>query len=292
MTSLSRSPKPPRPQARAGRVLREWRAMRALSQLDLALDAGVSTRHLSYIETGKAQPSHELVLRFAEVLGMPSRERNVLLVAAGYAPEIAQAAASESEQAGMRRAIDHILAQHEPYPAFLINRHWDVLIANSGAQRVGDFVMDGRPSAHGNIIRQVFDPDDMRAGTANWHELAGELIQHLHAAIAATPTDNVLKGLLDEALAYPDVPPQWRHRDVDAALSPLLTTVFRKHGRELRFLSTFTTFAFARNITLQDQHIECCFPMDDATSAFCRELRDRQVAAQSGMRAEAMLFGA
>lgn len=282
MNSPLRSPKPPKPHSHAGAVLREWRTLRRLSQLDLALNAGVSTRHLSYIETGKAQPSHELVLRFADVLGMPLRERNVLLGAAGYAAETAQPVSSDSEQAGLQRAIDYFLAQHEPYPAFLISRHWDVLAANRGAQRIGAYMMDGRPSAHGNILRQVFDPDDMRAVTANWDELAGELIQHVHAALAAAPGDRVLKGLLDEVLAYPGVPPQWRKRDIDASLSPLLTTVFRKNGRELRFLSAFTMFGFAKSISLQDQHIECCFPMDDATAEFCRELRDLDVGAVGG----------
>jgi transcriptional regulator with XRE-family HTH domain len=277
--SPPRTPKPSNPHVHAGALLREWRTVRRLSQLDLALSAGVSARHLSYVETGKAQPSREMVRRFAEVLGMPARERDALLVAAGHAPEAAETVLSGSEQANIQRAVDYFLAQHEPYPAFLVSRHWDVLMANRGAQRIGDFVMDGRPSAHRNIIRQVFDPADMRAATANWEELAGELIRHVHAAVAAMPSDPVPRALLEEALAYPGVPPQWRTRDPNATLSPLLTTVFRKHGRELRFFSTFTMFGFARNITLQDQHIECCFPMDDATAAFCHELRDREKAA-------------
>nr|WP_255745699.1 helix-turn-helix transcriptional regulator [Lysobacter sp. CFH 32150] len=261
-------------------MLREWRAARRWSQLDFALNAGVSARHLSYVETGKAQPSRNMLLRFADALDMPLQERNTLLTAAGFAPEYPEIALTALEHAGIRRAIDYILEQHEPYPAFVVDRHWNVQMANRGAERIGAFIMDGRPSAHRNIIHQVFDPDDMRAGVANWEELAGELIRHLHWAVAATPSDPVPRALLDEALAYPGVPPQWRTRDLDVPPSPLLTTVFRKNGRELRFFSTFTTFGFARDVNLEDQHIECCFPMDDVTAAFCRELRDASSAVQ------------
>lgn len=256
----------------AGALLREWRTARQFSQLDLALDAGVSMRHLSYVETGKARASRSLLLRFADVLGMPPHERNALLGAAGYVPEYPEIAFSILQNEGIRRAIDCMLAQHEPYPAFVVDRHWNVLMANRGAERIGAFVMDGRPSAHGNIIRQVFDPADMRAAVANWEELAGDLIRHLHAAVTAAPTDTVVRALLEEALAAPGVPERWRTRDLDTPPSPLLTTVFRKHGRDLRFFSTFTTFGFARDVHLESQHIECCFPMDEATAAFCREL--------------------
>jgi transcriptional regulator with XRE-family HTH domain len=260
--------------AHVGALLREWRAAKRLSQLDLSLNTGVSMRHLSYVETGKARPSRDMLLRFADALEMPLHERNTLLTAAGYVPEYPEIALTALESTGIRRAIDYILEQHEPYPAFLVDRHWDVLMANRGAQRIGAFVMGGRPSAHRNIIRQVFDPDDMRAAVANWEELARELIRHLHAAVAATPSDVVVRALLDEALSYPGVPSQWRTRDLDVPPSPLLTTVFRKDGRELHFLSTFTTFGFARDVNLERQHIECCFPIDEATAAFCRQLRD------------------
>lgn len=258
-----------------GVLLREWRGARRLSQLDLALDTGVSMRHLSFVETGKARASRGLLLRFAAALDMPPHERNTLLAAAGYAPEHPEVALTAPQDAGIRRAIDYLLTGHEPYPAFVVDRHWNVLMANRGAERMVAFVMDGRSSAHGNIIRQVFDPDDMRAAVANWEDLAGELVRQLHAALAASPTDAIVRGLLEEALAAPGAPSKWRTRDLDVPPSPLLTTVFRKHGRELSFLSTFTTFGFARDVHLESQHIECCFPMDEVTAGFCRELQER-----------------
>ena len=255
-----------------GALLREWRAARRLSQLDLALAADISTRHLSCVETGKAQASRETVARLADALDMPLRERNALLLAAGFAPTHPESALGTPDLAPVRRAIDFILAQQEPYPAFVLNRHWDILMANAAAARVNALVMGGRTSAHDNMIRQVFDPEDLRPAFANWDDVAGDLIRHLHDAIAAVPTDVRARALLDEALAYPGVPVRWRTRDLEAVPSPLLTTVMRGGGKELRFFSAITRFGTTRDITLQELHIECCFPADDATAALCREL--------------------
>jgi len=262
--------------APVGALLREWRAARRSSQLDLALSAGISARHLSCIETGKAQPGRDLLARLADALEMPLRERNALLLAAGYAPTFPESALGTPKLARIDQAIDAILAQQEPYPAFLINRHWDVLRANSAADRVNRFVLGGRSSAHSNILRQFFDPDDLRAAIANWEEVAGELIRHLHDRMAAASNDGVARALLDEMLSYPGVPARWRLRNLSAVPSPLLTTDLRHGDTTLRFFSTITTFAMPRDITLDELHIECCFPVDDDTAGFCRELARRE----------------
>lgn len=257
-----------------GALLREWRAARHLSQLDLALSAGISARHLSCIETGKARPGRELLDRLADALEMPLRERNALLLAADYAPRYPETGLDAPALARIDQAIDAILTQQSPYPAFLINRQWDILRANAAADRVNRFVLGGRDSAHRNILRQFFDPADLRAAIANWEEVAGELIRHLHDRVAAAPGDRAARALLDELLSYPDVPARWRLRDLSATPSPLLTTVLRRDGVELRFFSTITTFAMPRDITLDELHIECCFPVDEDTAAFCRRLAD------------------
>jgi len=255
-----------------GARLREWRIARHLSQLQLALAAETSTRHLSCIETGRSQPGRALLSRLADSLEMPLRERNVLLLDAGYAPQFPESALDAPALARIDQAIDAILAQQSPYPAFLINRRWDVLRANAAAGRVNGLMLGGRASAHDNIMRQFFDPADLRAAIANWEEVAGELIRHLHDQVAAAPGDAVARELLREMLAYPGVPARWRSRDLSAPPSPLLTTVLRRDGIELRFFSTITSFAMPRDITLDELHIECCFPMDDATAAHCRAL--------------------
>ncbi|MEH6418683.1 helix-turn-helix domain-containing protein [Pseudomonas sp. CGJS7] len=261
-----------------GALLREWRSARRLSQLDLALDAGVSARHLSYLETGKSHASREMIARLADALEMPLRERNALLVAAGFAPMYPETALATPELAQIRRAIEFVLKQQEPYPAFLLNRHWDVVMANQAAVRVNRFVMDGRPNRHSNMIRQIFDPEDLRPAVANWEEIAGELIRHLHNAVAAAPSDTVARNLLAEALAYPGVPAHWRRRQFDTAPSPLLPTILRHGDSELRFFSTITTFGTPRDITLDELHVECCFPMDEATAQLCRELAAQDAA--------------
>lgn len=265
-------PSSPVPPVHVGALLREWRAARRLSQLDLALGAGMSSRHLSCVETGKAQPSREAIARLADTLQMPLRARNALLMAAGYAPRYPETALARPELAQMRQAIECILGQQEPYPAMLLNRHWDVLMTNPASRRVNRHVMKGRSSPHRNMLRQMFDPDDLRSAIVNWEEVAGNLIHHLHSEVAGAPSDQVARALLDEVLAYPGVPARWRLRELDAAPLPLQTTVLRGDGRTLRFFSTITTFGTPRDVTLDELHIECCFPMDEETAQLCREL--------------------
>ena len=255
-------------------LLREWRGVRRLSQLDLALEAGVSARHLSCLETGKAQPSHEMVIRLADALGMPLRERNALLVAAGYAPRYRESTLATPEMSLVRRAIQCILRQQEPFPALVTNRHWDVVLTNRATMRLLALLRPEGP-LHTNVLRQIFDPRDMRPVIGNWEEVAGDAIRHLHAEVAATPSDAKARALLEEVLAYPDVPDRWRRREPGATPLPLMTTVFRKDALELRFFSTLTTFATPRDVTLEELRIECLFAADEATAGVCRSLAAR-----------------
>jgi transcriptional regulator with XRE-family HTH domain len=256
-----------------GSMLREWRTTRRMSQLDLALTAGISARHLSCLETGKAQPSREMIVRLADTLGVPLRERNTWLVAAGYAPFYPERQLAAPELAQVRHAIECILEQQEPYPAFVLNRHWDVLMVNRAAIRISHYFMRGRESVHTNMLRQIFDPNDFRSAIANWEEIASELLRHLHNEVAASPSDQPLRELLDEVLAYPDVPGSWRHLSTEKMPSPLMTTVLQRDDQRLSFFSTITTFGTPRDITLDDLHIESCFPVDEETAAFCRILK-------------------
>ena len=259
-----------KPVDHVGALLREWRAARRLSQLELALDAGVSSRHLSYVETGKAQPSREMLAVLADALEMPLRERNALLVAGGFTPEYAETPLTTPALAPVRRAIDLILEHQEPYPAFVINRRWDILQANRAAARIGNYL--GVVSVHNNMIRQLCDPSDLRAHVTNWEEVAGDLIRHLHDEIAAHRSDAEMRALLDEALRYPGVPARWRTRELGTIPPPLLTTEFLKNGERLRFFATLTTFGTPRDVTLEELRIECSFPIDDVTAERCRAL--------------------
>lgn len=255
-----------------GLLLRQWRSSRRWSQLDLALEAGVSTRHLSYVETGKSQPSRDMIERLCGALGMPLRERNRLLRAAGYADHYAETPIDAPELQRIQRAVEFILAQQEPYPAFVLNRYWDIVQANAAAQRVNGFLLGGRASPHSNMLRHVFDPQDLRAVLVNWEEVAGDLLHHLHQAVSARPDDARARALLDEVQAAPGVPANWRQSNDERGPSPLLTTCFARDGVSLRFFSSITVFATPRDVTLDELRIECCFPMNEATAEFCRSL--------------------
>jgi len=145
-----------------------------------------------------------------------------------------------------------------------------VLATNRAAVRVGTFLCGG--SRHANMVRQFFDPDDMRAAVVNWEEVAGDLIRHLHDEVAAAPSDVKARALLDEVLRYPGVPARWRERELGAPPPPLLTVHFRRETRDLRFFSTISTFGTPRDVTLDELRIECAFPADEATAEFCHAL--------------------
>jgi transcriptional regulator with XRE-family HTH domain len=255
-----------------GSLLREWRSARRMSQLELALQAEMSARHLSYVETGKARASRETVARLADALGMPLRERNALLLAGGYAPQYAEHPLATPALDRMRQAIELIIAHQEPYPAFVLDRHWNVLMANAAAVRINRLLMDGRESPHANLLHQVFDPQDFRSVIVNWPDVAEKFIRHLHEQLAAVPSDPAAQQLLDEVLRYPDVPARWRFRDLTSEPAPLLTLVFRSSAGELRFFETITTFSMPRDVTLDELRIECAFPADDHTAVVCARL--------------------
>jgi transcriptional regulator with XRE-family HTH domain len=272
---------PPTPTLRVGELLREWRAARRFSQLALALQADISARHLSCIESGKAQPSRDMVKRIAQVLELPLREENELLLAAGYAAEYRERTLTLPEMAPVLRAVELILDHHEPYPAFVMNRHWDMLSTNHAFLRVFNHIR-ATPSVHTNMMRQVFDPHDMRAAVENWQEVAGDLIHHLHNEVSASPTDTKARALLEEVLAYPGVPDSWRVRPLESTTLPMLTSVFRNGDLRLSFLSTFTTFGTSRDVTIDEIRIESMFPADAVTTEFCHSVAISKVDGEPG----------
>jgi len=255
-----------------GVLLREWRGARRMSQLDLALEAGLSPRHLGFVETGRAQPSREAVVRLAGALALPLRERNALLLAGGYAPSYGESELTAPELERYAQAIDLILTHQEPYPAFLINRHFDVVMANGAAARVNAYLMQGRQSRHGNLLHQVFDPDDFRQVIVNWEELAAKFLRHLQEELVVVPSDGAARALLDEIMRYPGVPEQWRRRELGSEPEAVLTMTFRSPAGPIRFFETITTFATPRDVTLAELRIDCCYPADDRTARICAAL--------------------
>jgi transcriptional regulator with XRE-family HTH domain len=238
-----------------------------MSQLTLALDADVSTRHLSCVETGRAQPSREMVLRLAEALEVPLRERNTLLLAAGYTPLYRQTSLDTPEMEAARQAIDLLLRQLEPYPGIVIDRYWNTLRMNSGMRHfLARFPICDSVKPH-NGVRFVFHPKGLRPFVENWESVAARIIQRVHHAVIANPSDQTMKCFLEELLSYPAVPSRWRVLDLDDSPPPFLTINYKWNHSTLRFFSTLTTFGSPQDVALQEMRIESFFPADETTRA-------------------------
>jgi transcriptional regulator with XRE-family HTH domain len=257
-----------------GRLLRQWRARRRVSQLDLSVEAGVSSRHVSFIETGRAQPSREMILMLARVLDVPLRDRNDLLIAAGYAAmyRATDLEAPALEQA--RRALDFMLRQQEPYPAIVVDRNWTILKANGGAVRLVETFTDPAAATEwgGNAMRLMFHPGGFRPHIVNWEAMAAALIQWLHRDVLAGLGGAQTRTLLNELLSYPGVPPRWRTLDLDVSTAPFLAIDFSKGDLHLQFFSTLTSLGTPHDITLQELRVEAFFPADAATEEASRRL--------------------
>ena len=252
-----------------GDLLRGWRRRRHLSQLELSLEAEVSARHLSFVETGRSKPSRELVLHLAEHLEVPLRDRNTLLLAAGYAPAHPRTALDAPEMTPVRQALDAILTGHEPYPAVIVDHRWNVVTANDAALAVlADGVAPELLAPPMNALRVTLHPDGLAPRIVNLSEWAAHLLQRLQREATASG-DPDLAALLQELRGYPGV--SAGHDDGDTA-GRLFVPLRLRHDRlgELSFFSTVATFGTALDLTMAELAIESFFPADDATAAALR----------------------
>ncbi|GAA0522904.1 transcriptional regulator [Paractinoplanes deccanensis] len=245
-----------------GPLLQRWRKARRLSQLGLAAEAAVSVRHLCFIETGRARPSRTMVLRLADVLDVPLRERNTLLLAAGFAPEYQESTLDAPAFTVVRQAIDAILAQQEPHPAVVMDRDWTIRRANTAAEHFFGFLLAGHPPVPGpaNVLRLMFHPDGVRPYVTNWPEVAHALVRRVRREALGGITDERAQRILDEVLAYPDVPASIAATDPAAPLLPVVPVHFARDGRRFDYFSTVTTLGTPQDVTLQELRIECFFP--------------------------------
>ncbi|WP_183732139.1 helix-turn-helix transcriptional regulator [Paraburkholderia bannensis] len=252
-----------------GELLREWRVRRRMSQLLLATEAEISTRHLSFVESGRATPSREMVMHLAEQLDVPLRERNALLVAAGYAPMYRERSLDDPHLAAARDAVELVLRGHEPYPALAVDRHWNIVASNSAlAPLIGD-ASPALLAAPINALRLSLHPEGMAPRILNWHAWRAHLLARLQRQIEAS-ADATLAALLDELAAYPrpagaepdtHEPPR-HHIAVPLRISTALG--------ELSFYSTTTVFGTPVDITLSELAIEAFFPADTKTAEALR----------------------
>ena len=254
--------------AGAGNLLREWRRRRNLSQRALATGSAVSARHLSFIETGRARPSREMVLHLADRLDVPLRERNRLLLAAGYAPVFPERPLADDEMAPVREALERFLAAHEPYPAVVVDRGWNLVLANEASLALTAGVAPELLEPPANVLRATLHPDGMAPHIVNFSEWSGHLLHRLRRQIEISGDDDLAR-LYDEVAAYPNVvhePPA-----AASAADIVLPLRLRAGDAELSFFSTVTTFGTPVDVTLSELAVEAFYPADrETTTALSR----------------------
>ena len=257
-----------------GSLLKHWRNVRRLTQIELAGDANVSARHLCFLETSRAQPSREMVQQLGSALDLPLEERNALHVAAGFMPPYGNRGMAADNFQHVRQAFDFILRQQEPYPGIVIDGRWDVRLRNQASGRLlkpFHEAYDMEADIADNAMHVVFHPKGLRQFIVNWDEFAGQMIQILHREVAQG--SRVAVRLLDEIMVYPGLPAEWRlPRPSAASSSPVMAMQLAKGDYRLVFFSTFTILAMPTDAALQQLKIECFFPADSATAEKARQL--------------------
>ena len=273
-----------------GQALKHWRASRRLSQLELAVEAGISARHLSFLETGRSMPSRQMVLLLANVLNVPLRDRNSILQAAGYAPVYRETELDKPDMEQARQALRLILEGLNPFAGIVVNRHWDFLMVNEGFLALAEALTGQTQSAvppltvlplpRPNAIRMMFDPAGWRSYIRNWETVARSVIERTHREFIETQ-DPILKDVLDEVLSLPGVPEKWRQPDLNTVQDVLLPVEIKSGHHDLSFFTTIATLGSAQDITLQELRIESFHPMNEETSRVVKALFDQRRSKQN-----------
>ena len=255
-----------------GSGLRWWRERRGFSQLDLAGAAETTQRHVSFLESGRAGPSPEMILRLATVLDIPLRQQNALLLAAGFAPAWRESNLSAPELAQVSGALDYMLAQQEPYPAFVVDRRWNLLRANAGAGRFVEFLTGPTPASAEpvNLAVALVSPEGLRPFIVNWEEVALYFLRGVQADAIADGTRQTAE-LLTRLLAFPGLPALSQSPPPGEMRAPVLIIHFRSKETSLRLFTTIATLGTPHDVTLQEIRVECFFPMDDHTAQMFRD---------------------
>ena len=245
-----------------------------MSQLDLSLAAEVSARHISFLETGRSNPSVEMVLLLAEVLDVPMRDTNELLRAAGFGPHFAEPTVDELLQGPLGDVVQTMLAHHEPFPMMVVDRLYNVLRTNRAGTTLfalADVDIDAHEPGEVNVLRLLFDPAS-RAMIGDWEETARTVLRRFQRESIQRPHDAEMSSLLEDLINTSGVPDDWRQPDPAIPDEPMLGLEFRAGDIALSFLTTITEFNAPQNVTLQELRIESYFPVDDSTRELCRAL--------------------
>ncbi len=259
-----------------GSLLKAWRAARRYSQLELASETQVSQRHLSFLESGRANPSRDMVLHLAQVLRVPLRERNDLLVAAGFAPLYPERALDDTGMAAIRQALETTLRHHEPFPALVVDRQWNIVLHNAAVdQLIGLLGEPARvwkkvdPAGGRNLMRLTLHPKGLQPLLVDWPGTATALLMRLQAEVQANPANTGLQELLVDLRALPGVPSTGHTAGAQSTIQvPVLTLRLRQGNATLEFFSMICSFGTALDLTADELRLELLFPIDDITTQF------------------------
>lgn len=254
-------------------AMRYWRGKRGFSQLRLSTESGISQRHISFLESGRSQPSREMILKLGIVLDIPLRQRNVMLLAAGYAPAYQERSLSDPEMQAVKQALDFMLQQQAPFPALVVDRLWNLVMSNGPAGRMIHWLLDG-PPASGNVIRLMLDPAGLRPCIVNWEEVSADVLQWIQREAMSDGPGSEATVLLEELLAMPGVRTASKLANLDRRALPFLPFTVRKDGVELNLFTTITTLGTPHDVTLHELRMEAFFPADAATAEWFRRQAD------------------
>jgi transcriptional regulator with XRE-family HTH domain len=258
-------------------ALRYWRTRRGLSQLKLALDAGVSQRHLSFLEGARAQPSRELVLKLGVVLDVPLRQRNAMLLAAGFAPAYQERKLADPELASVMQALDFMLRQQAPFPALVVDRLWNLVMFNEPAAGMMRWLL-GMPvdaviphDGSINVLRLMLSPDGLRRHLRNWQDVCADSLLWIQREAMADGPGSEATALLAELSALPGMPAAGHVPNLDRRALPFLPLQLERDGVELNLFTTITTLGTPHDVTVHELRLESFFPADEASAAWFRE---------------------
>lgn len=257
-----------------GTVLRELRQQNRLSQMELALDAEISARHISFMENGRSKPSREMVLHLSNVMDIASKDTNLLLTSAGYSQEFTHNDLNDDSMKDARDALSYMLEAHEPYPAIVVDNAWNLLMTNKAQVALTEYFVHHGANfpASNNMMELFFHPDGYKTYITNWEHVGIFLLRRLYHEHLAGAQRNTTNELLDTILKMPGIPSDWKTRKMDFGTAPMVKVDLFINGNELSLFSTISSFGTAVDVTLQDLRLEHYLPGNEATRCFLTEL--------------------
>jgi transcriptional regulator with XRE-family HTH domain len=257
-----------------GDLLREWRQHRRMSQLDLSLNSGISQRHISFLETGRARPSRPMVIGLADALGIPLRERNALLECGGFRAAYSAGSLDDQAIALFREALQLAIEHHEPYPAVVLDGRWNLVMINQGALRFFSHFLDpfaaleaiGSPHTF-QMVRLCLRDEGFKPYIRNWTELVYSFLQRARQGLLHNPGDLALRELIEEILTHPDTPARWQAPDWKTPPSPAINMVLDDGHNSWSLFTMLAHFGSPQNVTIEELSVELFYPADPATRA-------------------------